>query len=234
MTRTGPPTIGIVTGSGPEAGIDLWQKVLAATRRQMGERYRGDIDAPRVVIVSEPALGASMDLPATDAEVGAALEATAADVAARCDVYAIACNTLNVYADRLRDRAGPADLVTFPDVLLDWAEANSIRRLGLLGARPVTALGEWSPYTALADQVELVTPADPDPLHRLIEAIKRDGGIDPGHHGALAAIVEGLGVATVALACTELPLVARPVPGTELVDVTELVATALVSRVVAT
>ena len=173
------------------------------------------------------------DRPATDAEVGAALEATAADVATRCDVYAIACNTLNVYADRLRDRAGPADLVAFPDVLLDWAEANSIRRLGLLGARPVTALGEWSPYTALTGRLELVTPADPDPLHRLIEAIKLDGATDPGHHAALTAIVEELDVANVALACTELPLVARPVPGIELVDVTELVAKALVSRVVA-
>lgn len=28
--------IGIITGSGPEAGIDLWRKILDANRRQRG------------------------------------------------------------------------------------------------------------------------------------------------------------------------------------------------------
>ena len=144
MSRTPPPppaTIGIVAGSGPEAGIDLWQKVLAAARRRLGEQYRGDVDAPRVVIVSEPALGASMDLPATDLAVGAALDATAADVAARCDVWAIACNTLNVYADRLRATSGPGELVAFQDVLAEWVAAAGIERLGLLGRQPGDRVG---------------------------------------------------------------------------------------------
>ena len=78
-----------------------------------------------------------------------------------------------------------------------------------------------------------MTPADPEPLHHLVEAIKLDGGADPAHGTELSSIVAQLGVAHVALACTELPLVARPVAGVALVDVTDLVANALVSRVVA-
>ena len=40
-------TIGIITGSGPEAGIDLWVKVLDANKRLLGEGFQGDLDAPR-------------------------------------------------------------------------------------------------------------------------------------------------------------------------------------------
>ncbi len=225
-------TIGIIAGSGPEAGIDLWQKVLATTRDRLGSAYRGDIDAPRVVLVSEPQLGASMDLPASDGPVWEALEATAREIADRCDVYAIACNTLNVYADRLRALDLGAELVAFPDAVDEWARTTGIARMGLLGARPVAELGEWSPYRPLAERHEIVTPLDPEPVHALIEAIKLDGGADPDHGRRLARIARELDADHVVLACTELPIVARPIEGVSLVDVTDLVANVLVSRVV--
>lgn len=44
----GRRSIGILSGSGPEAGVDLWGKILAANRALLGSAYRGDIDAPRV------------------------------------------------------------------------------------------------------------------------------------------------------------------------------------------
>ena len=56
------PTLGIITGSGPEAGIDLWAKVLRKNMAAFGQDFRGDLDAPRVVVASEPELGLSMDL----------------------------------------------------------------------------------------------------------------------------------------------------------------------------
>ncbi len=54
--------IGIITGSGPEAGIDLWQKTLDINKKILKENFRGDLDAPNVTIYSIPELGYSMEL----------------------------------------------------------------------------------------------------------------------------------------------------------------------------
>ena len=65
--------LGIIAGSGPEAGVDLWRKILVANRIALNERFRGDIDAPHMVIISEPTLGLSMDLVANREPVWASL-----------------------------------------------------------------------------------------------------------------------------------------------------------------
>ena len=105
--------IGILAGSGPEAGIDLWTKTLAATRRLLGARYGGDLDAPEVLIHSVPALGLSMELEPNDAVVWKVLRESAEALAQRVDAFAIACNTLNHYEAPLRALDLPARS-TFP------------------------------------------------------------------------------------------------------------------------
>ena len=91
-------------------------------------------------------------------------------------------------------------------------------------------MGEWSPYRSLADTLEIEVPDDLGEVQDLILAIKADGGADPAHCAHLETVIAGLEAETVLLACTELPLVARPIPGRRLVDVTEIVATELVRR----
>ncbi len=54
--------IGIITGSGPEAGVDLWQKILKINKDILKEDFHGDLDAPNVTIFSVPELGHSMEL----------------------------------------------------------------------------------------------------------------------------------------------------------------------------
>ena len=94
MSSSGPRRIGIITGSGPEAGLDLWQKVLEENRLAHGLDFRGDIDAPDVTVLSIPELGYSMDLPETTSRVWTALADACERIAPQVDVFAIACNTL--------------------------------------------------------------------------------------------------------------------------------------------
>lgn len=54
--------IGIITGSGPEAGIDLWQKILIENKAILKDKFQGDLDAPNLTIFSVPQLGYSMEL----------------------------------------------------------------------------------------------------------------------------------------------------------------------------
>ncbi len=223
-------TLGIITGSGPEAGLDLWAKILRSNQVAMGAGFRGDLDAPRVVVVSEPELGLSMDLAAHDAAVWAAMQRALAVLAPQVDAYAIACNTLNWYAPRIAALGLAAELVSFQSVIERWIARTGVRRVALLGAAPVTALGEWSAYRGLLDHVEIERPADPVALHRLIEDVKRLGSDDITLRPRLSALVESLQADVVLLACTELPLIADILTEKTLVDVTDLVAEALVAR----
>ena len=53
----GSPRIGIISGAGPEAGVQLMQEVLSAQRRWLGESYRTDRDAPHVLLFQVPTIG---------------------------------------------------------------------------------------------------------------------------------------------------------------------------------
>ncbi len=72
------PQLAIIGGSGPEAGIDLASKVVAASQRQMAalpgyEAISGDLVTPRFSLLSVPELGLSMDLKAHEAQVWSSL-----------------------------------------------------------------------------------------------------------------------------------------------------------------
>lgn len=218
--------IGIITGSGPEAGIDLWNKLLQANRRIHGDGYRGDLDAPAVTIISEPALGLSMELEQNDAVVWECLRSAATALAQRVDYYAIACNTLNHYQPQLEALGLPARLVSFADVVLGYLRGNAIDNVALLGARPVTDLGPWSHYRKLAEhvRVELPRPRQAHELHQLIYDVKSYGGQRAETQENFRALLGELQSETVLLACTELPLIPLVQDRKRIVDVTELVA----------
>lgn len=221
-------TIGIITGSGPEAGLDLWAKVLHANRRALGTDYHGDQDAPAVIIRSDPRLSASMDLEHRHGELWPIVADAAQRLGNEVDHFTIACNTLTWFGPRLGDLGLDASFVTHAAVAADHVRAAGLERVGLLGARQTMGLGEWSAYRSLTTVAQVVVPEDSEPLHQLIHRVKLAPD-DPAHARALAAIVDGLEVEVALLACTELPLVA-PDTDTELVDVTELVAAELVRR----
>ncbi len=226
----GGSRIGIIAGSGPEAGVDLWAKVLRANRALLGERFRGDLDAPEVVVFSVPELGLSMELEPNDAQVWRCLADTATRLAAHVDYYGIACNTLNVYAERLAALGLPARLVSVADVVREHLAATGVTHVALLGARPVTELGPWSAYQALTRHVAVEVPGDCNELHRIIYDVKSRGGEAPDIVARFDRVLAGLEAPVVLLACTELPLIpiARAVPRT--VDVTDLLALALARR----
>jgi aspartate racemase len=224
--------LGIIAGSGPEAGIDLWSKVLAHSRELAGEGFRGDLDAPEVSIVSDPLLGLSMELAQNHHLVWPVLARAATRLSPLVDVYAIACNTLNFYAHDLAGLGLKARLVSFVDVLVDELQRTKTRRVALLGARPVTELGPWSTYRELAQQVELeaLEPELARELHALIYEIKAKGGADAALAPRFEALLAQLRSEVVVLACTELPLVRLQAPGKRLVDPTDLVAQDLARR----
>jgi aspartate racemase len=222
------PRIGIIAGSGPEAGIDLWSKILIANRRMMGGRFRGDIDSPPVVIFSEPVLGLSMDLAKNDPEVWKSLERAVRAIAPHVDVFTIACNTLHYYTDRIDKVRGDAIFLDVAAVVRSYIDAHASGPVALMAAASVAALDKWSPYFALHRDVSFETPADLRELHDLIHDIKVLGGDSEDIRRRFLEIVSRLESPTVFLACTELPLVRATAPDKALVDINMLLAEALV------
>lgn len=241
-------TIGIIAGSGPEAGIDLWTKVLTATQQQLGAAFEGDIDAPRVVIVSEPQLGLSMDLRANEAATWDALARTVCQIAPQVDVFVIACNTLNWFAPRIETLIetlietvpNAGQFLSFQTVLRSAITRSGQTQIGLLAAGPVAALDDFSVYTALACELDFEVPKQNgeqcshqrNELHSLIEDVKRYGQGHAGLRERFETIAQSLAARCVVLACTELPLIATPVAGKTFIDVTECVANTLAARAI--
>jgi len=224
--------IGIITGSGPEAGIDLWSKVLVANRRSFGDRFRGDLDAPEVSILSVPDLGLSMELERHHEEVWRHLEHAARTIGRMCDVYAIACNTLNYFEPRLMGLDSASTFLSFNACVSRHLWATGTSRVAVLGARPVMELGAWSHYAGLLGTVDLevLSPGTIEAVHELIYAVKRDGAGAPANRERLTRVIESVNSDTVLLACTELPLIERPAVAKNVLDVTQLVADELVRQ----
>ncbi|MEY8802274.1 aspartate/glutamate racemase family protein [Leisingera sp. XS_AS12] len=232
LPRSERRRIGLIAGSGPEAGVDLWQKVIEETKALLGERYTGDLDGPRVRIISSPVLGLSMELEANDLAVWPELERVFDDLAAQSDVIGIACNTLNYYERQIKATPRAAQLISVGDVVEDYLKRRGLTSVALLGAAPVTKMDRWSAYHRLAEAFEVETPKDPGQLHQIIYDVKRLGGTDPAVAAQFQELIGTLESETVLLACTELPLIPCDGTGKDLVDVTRLLARGLVDRAV--
>lgn len=221
--------IGIVAGSGPEAGVDLWSKVLLASRRIKGSAYKGDSDAPHVRIVSDPALG----LPTNhqnDSIISTHLRRCVSDIAATCNIFSIACNALQA---RAKDQMSKDTLLSFVgfDVAVDDALSDlQLDTFFLLGASTIMSLENDSIYFSLKNKYSIKTPKNWAAVDALISDIKLTGGKDPNLVPRLESFVSESNNLPVVLACTDFPLVPISPRGTVTIDATEVLALSLARR----
>lgn len=100
--------IGIIGGSGPEAGLDLFQKILETHRRRLGKLYRSDRDAPNIVLMNVPGIGGprkAIDVTpgkgTYDESLQALMEAIQ-KIVPLVDVMCVACHTLHVFEPQIK------------------------------------------------------------------------------------------------------------------------------------
>jgi aspartate racemase len=222
--------IGIIAGAGPEAGIDLWQKILEANKASLGASFGGDMDAPDVTVFSIPRLGLAMEIERNEELIWTVLKDAILAQADRVDVFCIACNVLHYYSDRINALGLRAEFVSIVHVVRDYLSENHVKRAALLSIGKVVQLGKWSPYAALCQQTDFEIPADADGLTRIVADVKKLGPDADGVRQRFSHILASMQSQVVLLACTELPLVASPISGKILVDVTRLLAEAMVRK----
>jgi len=205
-------TIGIVGGIGPESTIDYYRQLLARAPELAGTR------SPQVVINS-------VDFWAMRRLLEAGDDAGLADmlvrdievlVGAGAALAIIAANTPHMVFDRVQPRVG-IPLVSIVEATREAAEAQGLRRLGLLGTR-FTAQARFYPDVFAARGLEIVVPETPDLeyvhekyIGELVEGRFLDSTRE-GLVGVMQRMRDRAGIDGVILGGTELPLILRDVP----------------------
>jgi aspartate racemase len=203
-------TIGILGGMGPEATLDLFGKIIAATPAAR------DQDHLRVVIDSNPKVpdrtaaivaGGESPVPAMTAGLRA-LQAAGADFAV------IPCVSAHAFIDELQAAGLP--ILSMFAATVDYIREHhpAIRTVGLLATTGTLRAGRFAAELRRAG-IQVLEPEAPD-QERVMAAIYAIKGASRPRAEIAAdvrTVAERLaarGAAGVITGCTELPLVLRP------------------------
>ena len=239
-------TIGIIGGMGPQAGLDLMQKVLDATSAQTDQDHLpvALLSYPGAIPARSPFLAGRSDENPADA---------IAEVARRLDmigvtVAGIPCNTAHAPAifDRILEHLRAAGcrlrlLHMIDEAVTSVARTSpDLKRVGVLSTAAVARLGLYRTRLEAAG-FEPVLP-EADVQERLVTPVIFDEGwgikarshpVTPQARQTLLEAVAHLadrGAEAVILGCTELPLAIpeRHIGGVAVIDPTSALAHALI------
>jgi|GEM_PF-4696865 len=141
------PSIGILTGNGPESGSLLWEKILTQVRwrrsRYFEGRLTGDIHLPSGVLQSHPALGHTMELHLRSRSIRDDLTSAVLRLCASIErptdsstaLLTVACNTTPYYDDLIRSLTEREGIRYVSPVESAWKafECLGLRSAQLLG-----------------------------------------------------------------------------------------------------
>ena len=222
--------IGIIGGSGPDAGILLAQALVDAKKTFLGPSYKTDKDAPCFTLYSVPLIGGphlpEEFVPGSTArnKLWSNLRSILHNIAPEVDFICIACNTLHTFENEIRDfliklsesKGVSCEFVSIIDATLLEVKRRGYSSLRIFGSKVITnyndgALdqsdGVISPYSRLNGIVKLVAihAKEKDGMQKLISSIKQHGP-----HGALLQnsfkeLIDASPVPCI-LACTEFDL----------------------------
>ena len=251
--------IGIIGGSGPEAGADLFGKVVSMNRKKMGETYKSDRDAPNILLISVSELGGprtAIDVDprnpdGTYEQSRTALLDTIRKIVPLVDVFCVACNTLHMFEAQIRKTVAalgrnPSMFVSIISSTIkackDELNGDESAKISILGGPVTMDLDGNSSYRRLVEEVGKDYFYRPPSsctsiLQRVIWKVKQEGtahtsGDALTEYEGLLRDVASQSVKVCVLACTELPLInAKHITDLPMkfIDPAEVVADALLS-----
>lgn len=238
-SMTNKPTIGIIGGVGPSAGLDLADKVFMHTKAT------GDQDHIDMILISCPSIipDRTAYLLEGGADPAPGLQ-KCMELLSFCGVtaFGIACNT--AHSPRILGHINFPAGVNFINMIEVTCKAISERfgkaKIGILSTLGTLKTGIYNAYFDRYPDLELVTLDDSE------EAYVHDAIYNPKYgikakskvsHKSLVTVTRAIrsikekGCAAAILACTELPLVfpnTGDFDGIELIDPTEILAIELI------
>jgi len=220
---------GIIGGMGPEATVDLMQRIIAHTPAI------DDADHVRCIVDNNPKIpsriqaileGVGENPGPFIAEMAVKLEAWGADF------LVIPCNTAHEYYTYVAEAVN-IPVVQLIDLVVDTiaSQNNSLKRVGILGSSTIVKTQLYARKCAQR-RIEVIYP-DKDIQEKLFQIIRK---VKKGETGADARVdfqsvaqhLVDKGVSTAIIGCTELGIIAEDLPLT-VVDAAEVLAREIVA-----
>lgn len=219
--------IGIITGAGPDAGIDLWEKILKHNKTLYMEDYLGDLSAPEVIVHSIPQLGLAMNIEKHEEQLWQHLKTSLTYISPYVDFVCIACNVLHYFTDRINALDLSCEFISFVDVV--EKAIQQVNDVALLSIGRVIEFGHYSPYKQSAEKYAIEVPCS-KMMDELVLHIKHCGGADAESIRKFSDIIATLKSETLILACTDLPLLPLERYNKKFVDASALLAKELAEK----
>ncbi len=233
------PVIGIITGNGPESGIALWRYMNEEIHKRLKRenRMRGDLSYPKVVVLSIPEMGLSMELEQREQNVWEVIRGGIEELVS-CGVshLALACNTTQY---RIRAMCEPSvRFVSMVDVTSDYIRREHLNDITIIGIPTVASLGQYSAYAPLrALDVHAVEEHARPHMEELAYLVKQLDAASPDNKSLNRlqhVIRSGVRTSRVLIALTEVsvllerfPRLRQTIGGKAVIDPLQLCGTAL-------
>ena len=161
--RKEPKTIGILTGNPPDSGLYLWEAINSHFRRLMGRDSLGDISMPKVIALSIPQIGISMEMDKREIPLRKALIKGVDELCdAGANIIAHPAHTTHYYASDIAAHAAErgAAFVSMADATVQKLRSEKIKEISLLGTRYVTDFSQkWSIYANAFGDIKVTCPS---------------------------------------------------------------------------
>jgi aspartate racemase len=159
-----PGSIGILTGNPCDSGLELCRALNGQLRRLMGRNSLGDVSMPRIVLVSTPQIGISMEMDRREEPLRRALMSAVDELCSLgASVIGHPAHTTHYFAPDISRRAldKGARFVSMSDATIHHLRASGIEEIALLGTRFVTDVE--SPWSVYKDSLQGLTVHRPSP-----------------------------------------------------------------------
>jgi len=224
--------VGILGGMGPEATVDLMQRIIRLTPAT------DDIDHIRCLVDNNPKVPSRIKaiIEGTGENPGPCLAQMAMGLESwGADFLVIACNTAHAYYDVIRDAVN-IPVIHLIDLVVTHVQRTlpGIRRVGVLASIAVQMTGLYATrFQSAGIEVVYPEPVYQEELFQLIRRIKTgDTGEAVGsRYLSICSHIKSLGAETAVVACTELSILEPVNPPLGLIDAAELLAGEIVAVV---
>lgn len=176
-----PKTIGILTGNPIDSGLDLCSSVNAHVRRLLKKNSLGDVSMPKIVILSTPQIGISMEMDHREVPLRKALlQAVDELCAAGARILAHPAHTTHYFAPDISARAAQhnARFLSMAQVTAARLRSMGVKEIALLGTKYVTDLSQpWSVYKNAFEglTVHIPSPEGWKKIHELGYEVQQNG-----------------------------------------------------------
>ena len=158
-----PETIGILTGNPCDSGLELCGSINAHIRELLASNSLGDVSMPKILFVSSPEIGISMEMDRRETQLRSALIGAVDELCvAGAKIIVHPAHTTHYFAPDIAVRAAEngARFISMVDVTVAHLRSQSIKEIALLGTRFVTdfSLG-WSVYEHVFKGIKVHVPS---------------------------------------------------------------------------